>query len=221
MRVICFGWGYLSHDQSEAESQTGNQSTAGLASGRRTGKGDEASSDGRHSAQRETAVPLDSEHARARMFEILSQKSRFARYRDICEFMPQITKENWRGVLDAYIRQFRTEGRTFNYPGGAFFSDGEMVMVLERIGFIAGQEALDSSGDPSQIHRSHMLAGWAEKDPKAAAAWLDQRSPDKKAGSTPSCSPARRGAIRPPGWRWSLPMTRTSEAPKCRFMCRR
>jgi hypothetical protein len=113
------------------------------------------------------------------MFEILSETNRFERYRDIAKFVANITKDNWRGVLDAYAAQRRTEGRKYN-------GTAELHVVLERIGELAGHEALmeyaEERDDNEREIGSYLIRSWASADLKAATDWYRQLDPAKQPG---------------------------------------
>ncbi len=120
---------------------------------------------------------LTLEQARVRMFEILSE-GRIDRLRHTLDLLPSITRENWQGVLDAFARQARS-GRT--YSQGADFH-----LVLERIGAIAGAEAingrLDKPDENSREIAQYIVQGWAEKDPRSALDWFQQLPPESRGG---------------------------------------
>ena len=134
---------------------------------------------GRGAAAEKPKAPavLDVEQARNHTFQILSERDRFVRMRAVCELIPSITKDNWRGVLDAFSRQCRMEGRTFSE--GADFH-----LVLEQIGKVAGEDAvnerLDASNPNAKEIASYVLTGWAEQDAKDAEAWFLNLPPEKR-----------------------------------------
>ena len=183
--MISFGVGYLWEDPWGAETQAATraqaarmaaarQSAAGLDAAKKTDARDEAQGAGRAPNDAGGLAPAD---ARLRMFEILSKTNRFERYRDISAFTAHITKENWREVLEAFAVQRRTEGRKYN-------GTAELHMVLERIGELAGQEALNQyaamGDDDTREICKYVAQAWSKKDPQAAVAWYQQLPPAKQ-----------------------------------------
>ena len=85
----------------------------------------------------EKAAPekLTPEQARDRVYEILRLGNQYDRCRSICALIPSITAENWRGVVEAFREQSRKEGRIL-------YNDIDYHLVLERIGAVAGGDAM-------------------------------------------------------------------------------
>lgn len=113
---------------------------------------------------------LTPEEARDRVYEILRLGNSYDRCRSMCALIPSITAENWRGVIEAFREQSRKEGRIL-------FDDIDYHLVLERIGAVAGADAMSLYTDFSSNNRQvgfHILTGWGERDPQAASAWLQQ-----------------------------------------------
>lgn len=116
---------------------------------------------------------LSPEQTRARTFEVLSEANRTKRMRKLTELLEHVTRENWREVVEAFLRQTIHEGRTH---------DQEWFLTLERIGEIAGSEAVDdavNSKNPNGMERARrFLVGWAGSEPDQALAWLQSQSPE-------------------------------------------
>jgi hypothetical protein len=124
------------------------------------------------------AVVLSDDQARARTFEVLSVPDRVDRMRQLCELLRSATAENWRGIVDAFIRQTTTMGRR---------QTDEFRFAMERVGEVAGSAAIEEVrasnkfGDMEDAQRSAqflMTTGWAAADPKAAQAWLEVQPPE-------------------------------------------
>ena len=79
--------------------------------------------------------------------------------------LPSITKDNWRGVLDAINRQKRTEARFLSDPT-------ELHLLYERIGEVGAPEVLNGFG-PESDECGFLLRGWATRNPKEVIAWYE------------------------------------------------
>lgn len=53
----------------------------------------------------EARLVLNGEQARARAFDVLSEPNRVTRFRRLTELLEEVTTDNWREVLDAFVRQ--------------------------------------------------------------------------------------------------------------------
>src|SRR5690349_8690147 len=69
------------------------------------------------------------EQARSRAFQILSIPDRIERMRQFSELLFALTPENWTSIVDAFVVQRRSEGRTFRE---------ESSLMLDRIGEVCG-----------------------------------------------------------------------------------
>ncbi len=166
LAAIAFTAGYVSEDgsrkqrPSQARSARRKPVASALdASGKETGESANSTNDEKAGAS--------FERGRVQMFEILSEADHLERYRKLVEFIPHISKENWRGVLDAFAVQRRTMGRTFGV---------ELQMVAERIGAVAGEEALNEYLNPRNTSErqtvAELMRGWVRADRTAAVAWF-------------------------------------------------
>jgi len=123
----------------------------------------------------EPVVALTPEQARARTFELLSLPDRFERMRQLCDLLRGVTTDNWRDIIDVFVRQTASTGR--RHPD-------EWRLTLARVGEIAGaaavEEMLASAKQWEQGRAPALLAGWAAGDPKAAQAWLASQDPERQ-----------------------------------------
>ena len=120
--------------------------------------------------QNGVSVALNTDQARARTFEILSESNRTKRMRQISELLEGVTRENWREVIEAFRRQTIHEGR---------MHDPEWYLALDRIGEIAGSEAVEDAlnSDHADMAR-RLLNGWASSAPDQAMAWFQSQAPE-------------------------------------------
>jgi len=119
---------------------------------------------------------LSADQARALTFELLREPNGLERLSQLCNVLRRVTRENWRGMLDAFTRQTAFEGREHG---------DEWKLLLQRIGAVAEAEAvidaLNANG-PNREHRArNTLEGWVAANPDAALAWVKTRSPEDRA----------------------------------------
>ncbi|MBC8096644.1 MAG: hypothetical protein H7Y43_12615 [Akkermansiaceae bacterium] len=120
-------------------------------------------------------VALSGERTRVRTFELLGEPNRIIRMRQLCELLAQLTPENWRGAIDGFAVQTKTEGR---------WQVDEWNLMIERVGEVAGAEALAEAlqtGNASDLFRARkLLTGFAAGDAKAAMAWYREQPPERQ-----------------------------------------
>lgn len=118
---------------------------------------------------------LTAEQARLRAFEILAVPNRLERMRALCGLLAQVTAENWREVLDSFVRQTAHDGQTH---------DREWNLMLERVREVAGsmgiEEAFAASGPGQRSRARSYLSDWAEGDPEAALQWFEAQDPEAR-----------------------------------------
>jgi len=116
---------------------------------------------------------LKSEEARVRTFQLLAEPNRVKRMRALCEMLESISPENWRSVVDAFMRQSIKEFRTHSI---------EWNLMIERVGEVAGaiavEEAIGSDKKNDRDRGRALLIGWAAGDPKASTEWFKAQSPE-------------------------------------------
>lgn len=119
---------------------------------------------------------LKNEEARVRTFQLLSEPNRLKRMRAICDLLESISPENWRGVIDAFMRQSTKEFRTHSI---------EWNLMIERVGEVVGEVAVDeaiASDKKNDRDRGRaLLIGWAAGNPAAATEWFKAQSPEIQA----------------------------------------
>ncbi|MDQ3621530.1 MAG: hypothetical protein M3463_03450 [Verrucomicrobiota bacterium] len=85
-----------------------------------------------------------------------------------------MTPENWQEVVNAFVIQTATEGRTHHE---------EWRLMLERVGEVAGAAALGNVLERTtpEIYRASMfMTGWAAGDPKRAVEWFQGQPPERQ-----------------------------------------
>jgi hypothetical protein len=116
---------------------------------------------------------LSPEQARTVTFELLRESNRVERLSRLCDLLRRVTPENWREVMDAFLRQTAFEGREHGE---------EWKLMLHRVGEVAGADgvldALSWDGAGREHHARNTLEGWAMANPDAALAWLKTQSYD-------------------------------------------
>lgn len=116
---------------------------------------------------------LKNEEARVLTFQVLTEANRIKRMRALCDMLESISPENWRGVIDAFIRQSTKEFRTNSVEWG---------LVIERVGEVAGAEAVSEAlvaGKKNDLDRAKsLLVGWAAANPAAAGEWFKSQPPE-------------------------------------------
>lgn len=97
----------------------------------------------------------------------LAEPNRLKRMSTLCKLLDSVSRDNWRGMLDAFAQQTISEGRLHGE---------EWNLVLERIGEVAGEVAVEDaleSGKPSELARAKsILIGWSANEPEMALAWF-------------------------------------------------
>jgi hypothetical protein len=118
---------------------------------------------------------LSPEQARTATFELLSEPKRMERLSRLCDLLRRVTPENWRDVMDAFVRQTAFEGREHGE---------EWKLMLHRVGEVAGSEAVLDALNSNGMNRDHRarnaLEGWAMASPDAALAWLQAQTPENQ-----------------------------------------
>lgn len=111
--------------------------------------------------------------ASARTFDLLLEPNRGKRLRAFSDLLEGITPDNWRGVMDAFVRQTAFEGREHST---------EWNLMLERVGEVAGLQGVEDALGSNGIHRHQraavVLNGWAGAQPESAVAWFQTQTPD-------------------------------------------
>jgi hypothetical protein len=119
---------------------------------------------------------LSADEARALTFELLREPNRMERLSQLCEVLRRVTRENWRGVLDAFTRQTAFEGREHG---------DEWKLLLQRIGAVAEAEAVMDALNAKGANREHRarntLEGWVAANPDAALGWVKTLPPEDRA----------------------------------------
>jgi hypothetical protein len=116
---------------------------------------------------------LSAEQARTVTFELLREPNRIERMIRMCEMLRRVSPENWREVIDGFVRQTAFEGREH---------DQEWKFMLQRVGEVAGADAvldaLSLEGGNREHRARNILEGWTMAKPEAALAWLRKQSPE-------------------------------------------
>lgn len=127
-------------------------------------------------SSRETSAQLSHlspEQVRTVTFDLLREPNRVERLSRLCELLRSVTPENWREIMDAFMRQTAFEGREHGE---------EWKLLMQRIGEVAGPDgildALNSNGANRDHRARNTLEGWTMADPDAALAWLKAQSPE-------------------------------------------
>jgi hypothetical protein len=119
---------------------------------------------------------LKNEEARVRTFQLLAEPNRLKRMRAICELLESVSPENWRGVIDAFMRQSTKGFRTHSI---------EWNLMIERVGEVMGavavEEAIGSDKKNDRDRGRALLIGWAAGNPTAATEWFKAQSPEIQA----------------------------------------
>lgn len=101
-------------------------------------------------------------------FELLGEPNRIKRFSQLCELLDRVTPENWREVIDAFVRQTAFEGREH---------DAEWKLMLHRVGEVAGVDgvldALNEKGTGRDHRARNTFEGWVMTNPDAAIKWLE------------------------------------------------
>ena len=116
-------------------------------------------------------VPFNVDQARLETFHVLSEPNRISRLRALAEMLEKVTPENWRWVREAFTEQSKHTGRTHDF---------EWALMLERVGEVAGAEALGPNGLRGTSEMPHLLAGHASRNADAAIEWFAQRPQDEQ-----------------------------------------
>jgi hypothetical protein len=178
--ILAFSAGYLKEREPKVSSgglQPQNGGARGSGS-ERSGSHLGAESNGAAVRPGDTdaaAKILSPDAARAMTFELLKEPNCIERLAQLCELLRQVTPENWRAVMDAFTRQTAAEGREHG---------GEWKLMLQRVGAVAGAEAvldaLNSNGGNRDDRARNTLEGWVAEDAKAAMAWVEQQAPEHR-----------------------------------------
>ncbi len=117
--------------------------------------------------------PISEASASAHTFDLLLEPNRGKRLRELSYLLEGITQDNWKGVMDAFVRQTAFEGREHAM---------EWNLMLERVGEVAGFVAVEDALESNGIHRLYraaaVLNGWAGAQPESAIAWVQTQAPD-------------------------------------------
>ena len=111
--------------------------------------------------------------AKERASHCLSERDRLEQMRQICELIPLINKDNWRGVMEAFRVQVAKE---FRHP------TAEWNFLLEHIGHVAGAEGIEeflaSNLQDRSAQAEMLLTGWVESDGDKAMEWFKSKDKD-------------------------------------------
>lgn len=176
--ISTFAAGYLVEREpkvKEVAPQGGVAGGSGGASGVGVRAGEMDASLGNANTVAGAAGDLSPDEARAMTFDLLKNPGRVERFARLGDLLRRVTPENWRAVLDAFTLQTSAEGRIHG---------GEWKLMMQRIGAVAGAEAvrdaLDSKGGNREDRARNALEGWVDADPKAAIAWVEQQSAENR-----------------------------------------
>ena len=126
-----------------------------------------------HAAASGRPAVLSGQEAKVQTFQLLCEPSRVARMSALCELLTHLSKDNWRDVLAGCVRQTQATGRRH---------DEEWFLMLERVGEVAGADALGEKGVTGRNQIRAVLTGFAARDSQAAIDWFNQQPEDAQDG---------------------------------------
>ncbi|HET6410021.1 MAG TPA: hypothetical protein VFG14_19175, partial [Chthoniobacteraceae bacterium] len=153
--VVAFASGFFIGDDL---SNAGAHPSQRLKTESGTGAPDPSTAESRSATDSSTGAriaKLSPEQARTVTFELLGEPNRIKRLSRLCELLDRVTPENWREVMDAFVRQTAFEGREH---------DAEWKLMLHRVGEVGGVDgvvaALNENGAGREHRARHLFEGW-------------------------------------------------------------
>jgi hypothetical protein len=158
---------YLAGDSEPSRANAAHSSFAGESSSPVAGGTLPSHPHQQHSGGNKDTLALTPEQARMRVFQALAEPNRVERFAQLCELLRGVNAGNWREVMDAFTRQTAFEGRELG---------DEWKLMLQRVGAVAGEEAVIDALQSTGANRDHRarntLEGWIMADAATAVAWV-------------------------------------------------